>query len=718
MSHHHISYIADTLPSKKGAHRLLCVGLDLQIVSHILPEAEDAGFLLDIHKNLPAAQQAISSTLYDLYIVDSSLPQEELVSFIEYIRKQEIKRSIIALVVDHQERFSCSRLQEDKNVDYTLHKHNIEKEIKLLFRDINERALQGSIAHQKSDKSSTAPSRDPSSPGSLSLAYKPLLFVVDQDSHFLELLERMKKNFWINLVVESDPNKAKERLKQQEFTPDGIIVSQTFPSSSITGLDLLAALKEKSNCLLPISAILLERDTLDDRLQAIAKEVNYTFSKPVSISLLLGTMMNAMQINAAAAKVLIIDENINFCHFIAAALEEIGVSCSATQEPAELYNKLEKFNPNILFLSCALHKHKALDLVHVLRRDVMYRNIIIVLIASGDDIEAKINAYHEGVDYVFFKPIHHKLLQEQLLSIVHHRLATPGIHNYTSFFELQELQEELTKCVKKSERHNSFLVLFQADELPAGVYGSISARELTVFIDNQLQWEINDHMKYFWSKEGQFALIFEDVELADIENKVYQFLSGIIKQQQTTPLSFSCSIVAISEKFFNGIQVLKEAEKILSDIRKNAYRQDAVIKISCYKEEKNEAKEKKEVMIIDSNRDLLKILKRAFESHGIIVNTYDEGGHALQELQTRGENHLPSLIIAERKLLDMDGIELCYKLKKLFHTPIPFFILTVFSSDQDIQEGIKSHVLEYIVKPFNISLLIQKALEVIFGGDQ
>lgn len=712
---HHISYITDRLPTKKESHRLLCIGLDLQIISHILIEAEDAGFVLDIHKNLQTAQEAISSIFYDLYIIDSSIPQEGLVEFIEFIRKQEMKKSTIAVLLDHQEKL-IYKLQEKKIIDYIIQKQNVEKEIAFLFKDINERTMKRHFSYEKNDQASFSPSTEQSSSTSLSLAYKPLLFVVDQDPHFLELLEKMKKHFWIKLVVESDPNKAKERLQSQEFTPDGIIVSQTFSSSSLTGLDLLAVLKEKNNCFFPISAILLEKETLDDRLQVIAKEVNYTFSKPVPTSLLLSTMTNAMQINSIPAKVLIIDENINFCHFIAAALEEIGVCSCSTQEPGELYDKLEEFKPNILFLSSSLHKHKALDLVHVLRKDVMYKNIIIALIANGEDIETKMNAYHEGIDYVFFKPIHHKLLQKQLLNIINRRLVTPGlIHNYTGFFELQELQEELTKSVKKSERHNSFLALFQADQLATGTMGYISAKELTVFIDNQLQWEINDHMKYFPSREGQFALIFENADLATVENNLYHFLSDIIKSKQITPLSFSCSIVPINNNFFNGLQVLKEAEKILSDIRKNAHRQEAVIKISCYREEKIEEKEKKEVMIIDSNRDLLKILKRAFESHGIIVNTYDEGGHALQELQTRDEQHLPSLIIAERKLVDMDGMDLCYKLKKLFRKPIPFFILTVFSSDQDIQEGIKSHVLEYIVKPFNISLLIQKALQVIFA---
>jgi DNA-binding response OmpR family regulator len=128
---------------------------------------------------------------------------------------------------------------------------------------------------------------------------------------------------------------------------------------------------------------------------------------------------------------------------------------------------------------------------------------------------------------------------------------------------------------------------------------------------------------------------------------------------------------------------------------------------------KGETYEKKEIVIVDSDVNLLRILKNAFSAHGITVHTFSEGGDALNEILTYGENRLPALIIIERKLHDMDGMDLFVKLKIRFRKKIPCFMLTLFSSDKDVSEGLSQGVLEYILKPFNISILVQKALRII-----
>ena len=164
----------------------------------------------------------------------------------------------------------------------------------------------------------------------------------------------------------------------------------------------------------------------------------------------------------------------------------------------------------------------------------------------------------------------------------------------------------------------------------------------------------------------------------------------------------------ITHKFKNAHHILHLAEEALYEENKHNEHTVHII----HKFPTGVIDTQKEVMIIDPNQSLLKILTHSFEAHGIKVKAHVEGSEALKDIISMGEDHHPALIIVERQLPDMDGMDLCIELKNRFKTPIPFFMLTLFAADKDVSDGLSKGV-EYIVKPFNISLLLQKALQVL-----
>lgn len=546
-----------------------------------------------------------------------------------------------------------------------------------------------------------------------SLATKPLLYIIDDDVHFLELLERIKEPFLIDLIVEFDPHKALEQIQSSQLNPQGIVSAQTFRSSSISGADIIQAASKKNPLSPPTCALLLDKDTLEQRIEAMQKGANYVFCKPVSAPVLLKSMSEVMEANPIKPlKVLIVDDDKDFCDYVKAVLAQIGMSTKAIHDPKDLFKVLEEFKPNILLLDIILPAYDGLKLLMTIRQDISLKNLIIIMVTGSEKLDTRINAYAANVDDILFKPIDKNILQKRILNIAERRTAlNEPSDNYTGLLQLKELLDELNISLEKDNTQDATLVLFEVNNFAdwSRQHGSANTKDLLIYISNQLQWEADHKMKCFWYKASLFAVLFEKMDLESIEKKIVLFLSHMCQTKNQWHLSFNCSIVPISTNYATASKLLQAAEETLSE----ASRKEAQMVRIAKRVQKEEDNVRKEVMIVDPNQGLLKILKQAFESHGLAVNTYCEGGDALKEILNTADNRLPSLVISERKLPDMDGMDLCIKLKNRFRTPIPFFMLTVFAADKDISEGIRQGV-EYIIKPFNISLLIQKALQTIF----
>ena len=454
--------------------------------------------------------------------------------------------------------------------------------------------------------------------------------------------------------------------------------------------------------------MLLDHESLDVRLEAAKKGISYVFRKPVSVYVLLRAMEASLKIQTLKpTRILILDDDPDFCNFVVAVLSDIGVSATAIQDSSNLFKTLEEYDPQILMLDIMLPNHDGFNLLKTIRQDPLYKNLIILIVTGGDPSDTSLKAYSEDADDVLFKPLDKNILQKRITNIIERRLSLyESSASYTGLMSINDLMEELNACLRNKEEE-TVLSLFEVNNFNEWVQknGKVAAKDLIVSISNQLHWAA-DYLKTFWYKSSLFAILFNREPLDSIERKMDDLLFQIVQSKRDLNLSFNCSLVPIDRTFENASKILQTAEEALYEVRK-----DIPVNIVCYKPDQRASK--KEVVFIDSDEDLLKILKHAFEYQGLDVKVYKEGGEALADLTQRSENQLPSLIIMERNLPDMDGMGLLIKLKNRFRTTIPTFMLTVFSSDKDIEEGIKQGILEYITKPFNISILVEKALRVV-----
>lgn len=121
----------------------------------------------------------------------------------------------------------------------------------------------------------------------------------------------------------------------------------------------------------------------------------------------------------------------------------------------------------------------------------------------------------------------------------------------------------------------------------------------------------------------------------------------------------------------------------------------------------------KKIIIVDDDRDLLDMLMFSFESEGFEVIGIDNGSMALSYLKDEKNLESVCLLILDRLLQDMDGLDILRQIEPTWQKRIPVLILSVLSSEKDMLAGLRHGAIDYMAKPFSLPVLIGKALALI-----
>ncbi len=149
--------------------------------------------------------------------------------------------------------------------------------------------------------------------------------------------------------------------------------------------------------------------------------------------------------------------------------------------------------------------------------------------------------------------------------------------------------------------------------------------------------------------------------------------------------------------------------RILELIREDASITDAELaeKLGIGEEEVKERLKKLtdlniKILIVEDEVDTLLPLRRALESEGYTVVEATDGPTALSLV----EKEHPDLILLDLMLPEMDGYEVCRRLRSNPRTDfIPIIMLTARSDIKDKIEGMDLGADDYVTKPFNLQEL-------------
>jgi len=121
------------------------------------------------------------------------------------------------------------------------------------------------------------------------------------------------------------------------------------------------------------------------------------------------------------------------------------------------------------------------------------------------------------------------------------------------------------------------------------------------------------------------------------------------------------------------------------------------------------------ILIIDDSTTITKLVKYQFMADGYDVVTADDGPAGLKA----AEEYDPDLILLDVMMPEMDGYEVCRRLRAVENTrSIPIVILTSIVDFTGMQEGSEVDADGYICKPFEMVELKKLVGEILQRGGQ
>jgi len=158
--------------------------------------------------------------------------------------------------------------------------------------------------------------------------------------------------------------------------------------------------------------------------------------------------------------------------------------------------------------------------------------------------------------------------------------------------------------------------------------------------------------------------------------------------------------IPVSKNVYTDIEFIKDAELI-----NNA--EEYLLEMEESKKEYSE--ETESILIVEDDHDLRAYLKNCLKSNYLVI----ESQNGVDGLKKATEK-MPDIIISDVMMPEMDGIELCRKLKANEETShIPILLLTAKTAPEYEKEGLDAGAFDYIAKPFNTQSLLKKIDNII-----
>jgi len=112
--------------------------------------------------------------------------------------------------------------------------------------------------------------------------------------------------------------------------------------------------------------------------------------------------------------------------------------------------------------------------------------------------------------------------------------------------------------------------------------------------------------------------------------------------------------------------------------------------------------EHKRILVVDDEPQITRVLRTSLSNHGYDIRVANDGETALEIIK----DWSPDLVITDLAMPNMDGLELCRRLRT--KTQIPILVLSVRWEERTKVKALDAGADDYVTKPFGIEELLAR----------
>src|SRR5579863_3899353 len=112
--------------------------------------------------------------------------------------------------------------------------------------------------------------------------------------------------------------------------------------------------------------------------------------------------------------------------------------------------------------------------------------------------------------------------------------------------------------------------------------------------------------------------------------------------------------------------------------------------------------EHRRILVVDDEPQIPRVLRTSLSSHGYDIRVANDGETALEIMK----DWTPDLVITDLSMPNMDGLELCRRLRTT--SQVPIVILSVRGEERTKVQALDAGADDYVTKPFGIEELLAR----------
>jgi diguanylate cyclase (GGDEF)-like protein len=497
-----------------------------------------------------------------------------------------------------------------------------------------------------------------------------------------------------------------------------VVLDLTCTGNAEDGLALLA---ELTACTPPVPVLVLTaQDRFIDRVEVARLGGRGFLRKSTPPAQVLEAISQLLQqLQAAEARVLVVDDDPQVLATLHTLLEPHGLRLTTLRDPLGFWDVLEEVSPELLVLDGDMPHLSGMELCRVVRNDPRWRELPVLLLTAHTDAATVQRVFAAGADDYVRKPI----VEAELVARIANRLER---------LRLLRSLAETDPLTGLANRHKALQVLDRFLRL-AGRYRQPMSLAVVDLDDFK---HVNDHYGHAfgdnvlhrigelllgsfrsedvvtrWGGE-EFVVGMYGMTRDDGVHRLAEVLETLRQEEFTGPngarfqVTFSAGVAEYPADGIDLQTLYRTADQALSQAKEAG--QNRVLHAGWRPDQEQEP-QSVDVVLVDDDAALAGLLLHAMETRGYRACWLQDGQVAAETL---GE--LKPRLRARAVLLDVDlpGLDGFSVLRRLAHDGVlrrtRVIMLTMRSTETEVLAALELGAFDYVAKPFSVPVLMQR----------